>query len=224
MNQYRLRLTLTGYETHFLRENLKTYLETIQRSSPQTVFDVPHLEPSHTILQITSMETTNISAFELFPFRVDLIQDFDPPRVYFKASFRVLAALWSSATHIRHPFQPDHCAGTILPLSTTTGYLSVPSKYPVHQRQPIEIATLTLHSTFESLTYSPNPFEHYRQFEIKQGFLSLLDTADLNITAPDIFNPPPPPSASTRIGYGPCLLYTSPSPRDRTRSRMPSSA
>ena len=25
-------------------------------------------------------------------------------------------------------------------------------------------------------------------------------------------------------GYGVCLLYTSPSPRDRTRSRMPSSA
>ena len=25
-------------------------------------------------------------------------------------------------------------------------------------------------------------------------------------------------------GYAPCLLYTSPSPRDRTRSRMPSSA
>ena len=24
--------------------------------------------------------------------------------------------------------------------------------------------------------------------------------------------------------YNPCLLYTSPSPRDRTRSRMPSSA
>ena len=26
------------------------------------------------------------------------------------------------------------------------------------------------------------------------------------------------------LSYGPCLLYTSPSPRDRTRSRMPSSA
>ena len=25
-------------------------------------------------------------------------------------------------------------------------------------------------------------------------------------------------------GHSPCLLYTSPSPRDRTRSRMPSSA
>ena len=27
-----------------------------------------------------------------------------------------------------------------------------------------------------------------------------------------------------RIGFSGCLLYTSPSPRDRTRSRMPSSA
>ena len=30
--------------------------------------------------------------------------------------------------------------------------------------------------------------------------------------------------ASTRAGEESCLLYTSPSPRDRTRSRMPSSA
>ena len=28
----------------------------------------------------------------------------------------------------------------------------------------------------------------------------------------------------TKTGYKVCLLYTSPSPRDRTRSRMPSSA
>ena len=28
----------------------------------------------------------------------------------------------------------------------------------------------------------------------------------------------------TKSAYYPCLLYTSPSPRDRTRSRMPSSA
>ena len=34
------------------------------------------------------------------------------------------------------------------------------------------------------------------------------------------------PITAYEIGYGtdPCLLYTSPSPRDRTRSRMPSSA
>ena len=31
-------------------------------------------------------------------------------------------------------------------------------------------------------------------------------------------------SRHLRTNYHPCLLYTSPSPRDRTRSRMPSSA
>ena len=31
-------------------------------------------------------------------------------------------------------------------------------------------------------------------------------------------------NAKLREGWEPCLLYTSPSPRDRTRSRMPSSA
>ena len=31
-------------------------------------------------------------------------------------------------------------------------------------------------------------------------------------------------TSTSREGFGSCLLYTSPSPRDRTRSRMPSSA
>ena len=31
-------------------------------------------------------------------------------------------------------------------------------------------------------------------------------------------------AANNRAEHSPCLLYTSPSPRDRTRSRMPSSA
>ena len=34
----------------------------------------------------------------------------------------------------------------------------------------------------------------------------------------------PTASGASRVDHGTCLLYTSPSPRDRTRSRMPSSA
>ena len=32
------------------------------------------------------------------------------------------------------------------------------------------------------------------------------------------------PEPGSKVVFQPCLLYTSPSPRDRTRSRMPSSA
>ena len=34
----------------------------------------------------------------------------------------------------------------------------------------------------------------------------------------------PLPEGTPQAQLSPCLLYTSPSPRDRTRSRMPSSA
>ena len=44
--------------------------------------------------------------------------------------------------------------------------------------------------------------------------LPLLETLQVSFTTAQRSIPP----------YAPCLLYTSPSPRDRTRSRMPSSA
>ena len=47
------------------------------------------------------------------------------------------------------------------------------------------------------------------------------------LTLEDIYNNPVIPyeiDEVTRVIYDGCLLYTSPSPRDRTRSRMPSSA
>ena len=72
MNTYQLRLRLTGYETGYLQEYLKTYLDRIHRNAPQTAFEIPHLEVSHPILYIDSEETTEIPAFCLFTFTVDL--------------------------------------------------------------------------------------------------------------------------------------------------------
>ena len=51
---------------------------------------------------------------------------------------------------------------------------------------------------------------------VRQGKLSL--DADLSKIAPEIA------FTNKWEKTNPCLLYTSPSPRDRTRSRMPSSA
>ena len=134
---------------------------------------------------------------------MDLIQDFNSSRVYFRSSFAAATNLWPTAQHVRHPLQPEHCGGTVLPLSTSTGYYCVPSIYPLHQHLPVEIASLTLHTTFENLTYATAPFlEHdFRQVEAVNGFISFSST-DLNVPAPSVTHPPPPP-ATRRIGYRP---------------------
>jgi len=49
-------------------------------------------------------------------------------------------------------------------------------------------------------------------------FAELFATTSLNVTQPQT------PTDVRIVRDGSCLLYTSPSPRDRTRSRMPSSA
>ena len=53
---------------------------------------------------------------------------------------------------------------------------------------------------------------------IKPGQTAILALEGLNGT------PTPAPGDTATAGVDDCLLYTSPSPRDRTRSRMPSSA
>ena len=50
------------------------------------------------------------------------------------------------------------------------------------------------------------------------------DLADVEIFIRDERNPTGSRSFEIKIDGNNCLLYTSPSPRDRTRSRMPSSA
>ena len=64
MNTYQLRLRLTGYETSYLQEHLKMYLDRIQRHKPEVAFEAPHLETNHPILFIESEETTEIPAYK----------------------------------------------------------------------------------------------------------------------------------------------------------------
>ena len=65
---------------------------------------------------------------------------------------------------------------------------------------------------------------------IAVGFLTSAGMFTIHTTLSGLLNSLKPESASMVNGlyisiyYGACLLYTSPSPRDRTRSRMPSSA
>ena len=178
------------------------YLDRIQRHKPEAAFEAPHLETNHPILYIESEETTEIPAYNLFTITVSLIQDFNPSRVYFRASFATATNPWPAGQYFRHPCQPEHCSGSVLPFTTTSGFYKVPSIYPLHQTIPVEISRLTIHTTFENLQYSIHPFleQTFQQVETINGFLS-FSSSDLNAPAPVVQNPPPPPTR--KVGYGP---------------------
>ena len=67
---------------------------------------------------------------------------------------------------------------------------------------------------FKWWEFRQRPNNTYEEFQFLQKNLVHADMLALSVYA------------STNVGYerNTCLLYTSPSPRDRTRSRMPSSA
>ena len=79
----------------------------------------------------------------------------------------------------------------------------------------------------------PRPRERLLQFEGLADFLHFLDwacgLADTRERLAELAYATSRRLAASGAGYAdvifnPCLLYTSPSPRDRTRYRMPSSA
>ena len=51
--------------------------------------------------------------------------------------------------------------------------------------------------------------------DVNKSVVDTINKGKIHIVEPDL---------EGLVHYGVCLLYTSPSPRDRTRSRMPSSA
>ena len=75
-------------------------------------------------------------------------------------------------------------------------------------------------------TLDMNKIKAWVQFHLNLFYTSDSTRLDYSNTTPSSTDTPIQPFRNhSRVGLiWPCLLYTSPSPRDRTRSRMPSSA
>ena len=67
-----------------------------------------------------------------------------------------------------------------------------------------------LHSQLWVVAVLNNPMRYKRRVELFHQFIARMKVTGVNLCV-------------VELAYG-CLLYTSPSPRDRQKSRMPSSA
>ena len=102
--------------------------------------------------------------------------------------------------------------------SNETGKLNSQTLGTTHQiNEKVTSAIGTLHSMAAAHQASPTGFEQ-TQFEL---FAANLVTSQAAIAAAGRFNVLPYEDLEL---FKACLLYTSPSPRDRQKSRMPSSA
>ena len=102
-------------------------------------------------------------------------------------------------------------------------------KLAVIERFTIENETLCLWITSEGTLRPHNTLLQIKNALSKElGKSHHIGVRDITITTYTIsFDLPRPPRKKVSIPFADvtiCLLYTSPSPRDRTRSRMPSSA
>ena len=106
------------------------------------------------------------------------------------------------------------CIGIgLLPLSTNT--FAANSWDKLQPDRDEVIASLNVVELLKRHHYSKPPLDDARSVIIYDSYLKLLDPSRSYFMASDI---------AEFDKWKTCLLYTSPSPRDRTRSRMPSSA
>jgi len=97
----------------------------------------------------------------------------------------------------------------------------------IAHRDDVTLAGVQAFARFVVLTEREGGLQHLRVMDLQSGSDTRMEMPEALYTVYG-FNNPNYNTTTFRIGYQsmitPCLLYTSPSPRDRTRSRMPSSA
>ena len=90
-----------------------------------------------------------------------------------------------------HPYQPNDCPGTMLPLATPNGKLKIKSIFEQHQLQQIFLYNLSLNCNIENMQYSIAPYTNWKPVEARNGFLYFPDTQSILHNLPNLQNPPP---------------------------------
>ena len=75
---YHLRVAFSSYEKSYLIEFLHYYLAEIRRHNPLANLATPDMTSHHELVMFDSPPQTQISAFQLFQLKIELIHSFQP--------------------------------------------------------------------------------------------------------------------------------------------------
>ena len=182
---YHLRVEFSNYEKAYLTEYLQSYLNTVKRHKPLAILHTPSMTSHHDLLMFDSSPQTQISAFQLFQLKINLIHSFNPSEIYFTAYLKD-ADQFPNSFNLINQFQADDCVNTLLPLSTKNGKLQIPSIYPPHHTKLIILHQLSLNLIFEKLQYSQSPYTVWKQVEVSAGNIHFPDTQSLLHSLPSV--------------------------------------
>ena len=96
---------------------LLSYIEQVKRHHPHLNFQCPSLTRNFPLLQFQPKTNGKILAYDLFVFKIEMIQSFAPePRIYLTGALQNSRKLFPTAYPVTNDFQPPEMSTPIIPL------------------------------------------------------------------------------------------------------------
>ena len=189
-----IKATLSEYEATLVRATLMNHFDTLRRCASQDEPTLPDIVKGVKLLQFEPQENLQIDAYKWLPATVKMF-DLDS-ELAFTIQLNSLSQFPNSFP-LRHPHQKEALEGTLLPLSTLSGYLPCPSNTQKSGPCPALLASFEIALTCEDLSYANPPFAHFFPLGIKKGKICFPPSANFltppqPVQQPPMFNFPPP--------------------------------
>ena len=117
-----VQILFPNYELDFMLQYLLSHIQQIKRHHPHLTFQTPSLRRNFTLLQFNPNTNPKILAFDLFVFKIEMVQSFRPePHIYFTGVLQNLIKLFPTSYLLTDEFQPSEIPTPIIPLQTEDG-------------------------------------------------------------------------------------------------------
>ena len=169
----RMKICFTNYDTTFIQQHLRSYIEKVNRYVPHLEMKTPRMKQDHTLLQFARRDVTTVPAYQLFTINIKMVHSFVPrSRVYFVCSLDNAETMFQDRCSLITSLQPEDSREPLLSLTTEDGTCTIPSIYPNHKVKPIILFTFQLDISLEQMSYSLEPYSSWRPVTAKEGNLS----------------------------------------------------